>query len=104
MVRPGRSDTRPAERRAANDHTAGAAMSVSDRMRSTLASRFLNTPLALRADQAGVIVSALTTPQAGYYDYAEPMKTARDDRPFDVVGSVAVIPVKGVLLSRLPRW
>lgn len=73
-------------------------------MRSTLAARFLNTPLALRADQAGMIVSALTAPQAGYYDYAEPMKNARDDKPFDVVGSVAVIPVKGVLLSRLPRW
>lgn len=73
-------------------------------MRSTLATRFLNTPLALRANQAGVIVSALTAPQAGYSDYAQDRNTARDNRPYDVVGKVAVIPVKGVLMAKLPRW
>lgn len=61
---------------------------------STLAVQLLEQSVGLRADEDGAI------------DWSAPRGRARDrdDRPYDVIAGVAIIPVKGVLFQRLPGW
>lgn len=69
---------------------------------ANLAARFLNTPLAIKADQAGLIVAALTEkPKA--FDESSPSsaRRSRDETGYDLIGGVAVIPVQGILVAKL---
>lgn len=76
-------------------------------MLNDIASRFLNVPIAMRPDNAGLLFHQLRNgPSRGDVDVEDlPVsKASRHDLGYDVFRGVAMIAVEGVLMSKLPRW
>ncbi len=78
-----------------------------------IASRLFNTPLALHPDKAAVIMSALAERMGithlvhasgeavAMEDLGAPSGGQADDRPYQVAGGVAIVPITGTLVQKL---